>query len=42
MIATLFTTIATDFQGLYGAVEATVAGVWGFFAVLPSIIVSVF
>jgi hypothetical protein len=41
MIA-FFVTIATDFQAVCGAAEATVAGVWGFFAVLPSAIVSVF
>jgi hypothetical protein len=41
MIA-FFTTVATDFQGMYSAMQAAVVGVWTFFASAPSVIVSVF
>jgi hypothetical protein len=38
----MITFFATDFQGLYGAVESAVTGVWTFFVSAPAVIVSIF
>lgn len=39
---TFLAAAATDFQSLYSVAQATVAGVWTFFAGIPTVVVSVF